>query len=306
MIPVIVARGKNLPEAYENSLIELYRSGERIKTQYDKPEDPASIDATANITIEEPESDPMIYKVFPGGIEDLREYVMELQGAKDHWVKCMNDPEDKRWDYTYHQRLADWGTFYTLVGASPDTKRCKRDYQWRYDENSQGINQFKIMVQKLAEAPYTRRAQAVTWMPFMDNEVYDPPCLQSIWCRLTDEPDGTLALNTNIRFRSNDAWGAAFMNMFGLTHLIRSEIANPVEKELSRPVKLGRLNWQADSFHVYGKDIDALVQRVIKNFRPFEEKVYSFHDPDIQEIWNESTAKIKEKIQKYDEEHKER
>jgi thymidylate synthase len=213
---------------------------------------------------------------------------MELQGAKDHWVKNMNDPEDKRWEYTYHQRLAAWGTWKESNKIVSITRP---------------VNQFKAMVEKLIEAPYTRRAQAVTWMPFMDNKVYDPPCLQSIWCRLTEEPNSTLALNTNIRFRSNDAWGAAFMNMFGLTMLIRSEIANPVEEGLGKPVKLGRINWQADSYHVYGKDIKALVQRVINNFKPLTEKVYYFYSPEVQEIWKEASSKIKDKIRKYDEEH---
>jgi len=29
----------------------------------------------------------MIHKAFPGGIDDLKEYVMELKGFKDDWVK---------------------------------------------------------------------------------------------------------------------------------------------------------------------------------------------------------------------------
>ena len=64
-----------------------------------------------NITIEEPETDPMIHHAFPGGIEDLKEYVLELKGFKDHWVKNMNDPKDTRWEYTYHGRLAEYGSW---------------------------------------------------------------------------------------------------------------------------------------------------------------------------------------------------
>ena len=301
MIPVLHVVGKNLPETYERSVLELYRSGERIKTQYDNPNDPPSIDATMNITVEEPESDPMIYKLFPGGIEDLREYVMELQGAKDHWVKCINDSKDTRWEYTYHQRLADWGTYYT---RDIDGIRHKRNHRGVYDESAYGVNQLETMVRKLTEAPYTRRAQAITWMPFLDNEVYDPPCLQSIWCRLTEEEDATLALNTNIRFRSNDAWGAAFMNMFGITMMIRDRIANPIQKQLNRKVKMGRLNWQADSYHIYGKDRQQFVELVIKSDRDFEDSVYNFHDKIIQDIWNETEEKVRKKIELYDKEHK--
>ena len=86
-IPVLHVKGRTLAESYEKALIELYHNGCRFKTQYDKPEDPKSIDATMNITIEEPLTDPMIHKAFCGGISDLREYVFELMGYKDQWIK---------------------------------------------------------------------------------------------------------------------------------------------------------------------------------------------------------------------------
>jgi hypothetical protein len=89
-IPVIAISQKTLAEAYEAALIAVYEKGTRFKTQYDKPDDPESMDCTINITIEEPETDPMIHMAFPGGIEDLKEYVMELKGFKDHWTKNMN------------------------------------------------------------------------------------------------------------------------------------------------------------------------------------------------------------------------
>ncbi|NLB56250.1 MAG: hypothetical protein GX811_10900, partial [Lentisphaerae bacterium] len=105
-IPVIHVTGESLAEAYEKALVSLYNNGLKIKTQYDKPGDPPSMDCTMNITVLNPKQDPLIHKAFPGGIEDLREYVMEVQGAKDHWTKNMNDPDDTRWEYTYHGRLA--------------------------------------------------------------------------------------------------------------------------------------------------------------------------------------------------------
>jgi thymidylate synthase len=289
MIPIVIAKGKTLPEAYENSLIELYKHGKRAKTQYDGVDEPPSIDATANITIEEPETEPSIYKLFPGGVEDLREYVMELQGAKDHWCKNMDDPKDTRWEYTYHQRLTKWGTW-------------KESAQQIAPIGS--INQIERMVEKLVEAPYTRRAQAITWMPFMDNNVDDPPCLQSIWCRMTDEKK-CWALNINIRFRSNDAWGAAFMNMFGLTRFIRSNIITPIERAVGMTIKMGRINWQADSYHIYGKNIEDFENRFIKRYNPFtfEDRVWSIQDPDVKGSWDEAEKKILDKIAKFDAEH---
>ena len=100
-IPVLTVQGASIAEAYESALIALHAHGFRMRTQYDKPGDPESIDATMNITIDSPFADPMIHKAFPGGIEELREYVMELLGKKDHWVKNLDDSDDTRWEYTY-------------------------------------------------------------------------------------------------------------------------------------------------------------------------------------------------------------
>ncbi len=77
-IPVLSVTEQTLAQAYEKALISLYQNGLRIKTQYDNPENPPSIDATMDITIFEPEAEPMIHRAFPAGIEDLKEYVVEL------------------------------------------------------------------------------------------------------------------------------------------------------------------------------------------------------------------------------------
>ena len=108
-IPVLTVCERTLAQAYEKALIALYERGIAFRTQYDKPGDPPSLDCTLNMTVLDPLADPMIHKAFPGGIEDLREYVMEVQGVKDHWVKNLNDPTDTRWEYTYHSRLQNYG-----------------------------------------------------------------------------------------------------------------------------------------------------------------------------------------------------
>ncbi len=82
-IPVLHVEADTLAMAYEKALIALYKHGVDFATQYDKPGDPPSLDATMNITVLDPLADPMIHKAFPGGIGDLREYVMEVKGAKD-------------------------------------------------------------------------------------------------------------------------------------------------------------------------------------------------------------------------------
>lgn len=285
-IPVISIQGRSLAESYEKALIALHENGIPFKTQYDKPGAPPSLDCTMNMTILEPMADPMIHKAFPGGIEDLHEYVMEIQGIKDTWVKNMNDPSDTRWEYTYHGRLQAYG-------------------QWRERKvhGSQAVGPFVVdqvssVIDKLASQPFTRQAQMITWMPNIDLDCYDPPCLQSLWYRILDDEDGTGWLNCNIRFRSNDAWGANFMNMFGFTLFNRDVIAAGVARRTGRRIELGRLNWQADSFHIYGKDIETANQRLFARIPTtrFEDRVYNFHDPDIKEIYLEAEAPIREKI----------
>jgi thymidylate synthase len=293
-IPVLHVEGTSLARAYEKALVTLYQEGVHLRTQYDKPGDPESIDATMNITILEPWSDPMIHKAFPGGIEDLREYVMELRGAKDHWMKNMNDPEDTRWEYTYHWRLHDYGS-------------------WKEGSSAKGIqktvgpfriNQIEAVIEKLSTQPYTRQAQMVTWMPNIDLTCYDPPCLQSLYYRIVEDDDQTWYLNCNVRFRSNDAWGASFMNMFGFIHFNRKIIVGELSKKTARKVELGRMNWQADSYHIYGKDREDFENRFLtKVSEPFEGRVFNFFEPMIQDIYREAEEVVKEKIVTYDSQH---
>jgi len=299
-IPVIAVERKSLAEAYEAALIALYEKGIRIKTQYDKPGDPESIDCTMNITILEPETDPMIHKAFPGGIEDLREYVMELKGFKDSWVKNMNDPRDTRWEYTYHGRLAGYGSWNEL--RDPD------DPESQFQAGGFCIDQIQLVIDKLVNQPFTRQAQMITWMPNLDPQVYDPPCLQSIWYRILEDSKGHWWLGTNVRFRSNDAWGANFMNMFGLVQFTREVIANPIAEKSGRKVHLGRMNWQADSFHIYGKDIAAARGMLFDRLKTmhFSERTYDFHDPFIQEMYHGAEPAILRKIENYRQSHESR
>ena len=289
-IPVLSVSGTTLAEAYERALVALYKNGIPFKTQYDKPDDPLSIDSTMNITILEPLSDPMIHRAFPGGIEDLKEYVMELMGLKDHWVKNINDPNDTRWEYTYHGRLAAYGAWRELVDG---TSRQKGFFS---------INQIETVIDKLSKQPYTRQAQMITWMPNLDFECFDPPCLQSLWYRIIEDEAGTWWLNCNVRFRSNDAWGASFMNMFGFIQFNKQIIAAGVSQKSGRQVKLGRLNWQADSYHIYGKDILTAKQLLFDRIDsiPFEERTFNFGDDFISEMYNSAEAAILEKIKNYD------
>jgi len=292
-IPVITVTGRSLAEAFELALVSLYNKGTRFRTQYDKPGDPESIDCTMNITIEEPESEPMIHMAFPGGIEQLKEYELELKGFKDHWVKNANDPNDTRWEYTYHGRLEKYGVWMEKMDGKPTEMGPFK------------VNQIETVINKLVSQPFTRQAQMITWMPNLDAECYDPPCLQSLWYRILEDEEGVFWLNCNIRFRSNDAWGASFMNMFGFIRFNREVIANEVARRTGRTVKLGRLNWQADSYHIYGKDIQQAKEMLFDRIGEMclEERTYNFSDEFIREMYDSAENDILMKIREYDLSH---
>lgn len=272
-IPVLTAKGKGIAEAWENSLILLNKKGCDIKTMYDKPEDPPSKDATMMITILNPLAEPMIHKDFPGGMEDLQEYVMEVvEGIKNHLVRDPNDPNDTRWEYTYNERL----------------------FAYKVPGLDKIYDQIEIIAKKLADTPYSRRAQAITWKVWEDNECYDPACLQSIWCRLTQERN-VFYLSTNVRFRSNDAYKAAFMNMFALVQL-QKKIADRISELSGKKVKLGRYVHMVDSYHIYGSYFNEFKERFLEglNRRSFEERTYRFED--VKEIMEEARPAILEKV----------
>jgi thymidylate synthase len=279
--PVLHVEADCIARAWEESLVLLYKRGGEIKTQYDKPDDPPSKDATMLITITDPLKEPMIHKDFPGGPEDLQEYVMEVcEGIKDHLVRDTRDPSDTRWEYTYHQRLFA----YRVPTLSP-------------------FDQIETLCRKLAKTPYTRRAQAVTWMVWEDNDCYDPACMQSIWCRIVEDsqsqgiekpkneaPDSsapdprlldfsTPRLCMNVRFRSNDAYKAAFMNIFALVQL-QQKIANRVSELLGRAVAVGRYCHLADSYHLYGSYFQEFESRFLTALqkRTFEQRTLRYQD----------------------------
>ena len=277
-IPVLYVEADCVARGWEQSLIELYRRGCRIRTQYDKEGDPASRDCTMILTILNPVGEPVIHKDFPGGPEELEEYVMEVcEGIKDHLIRNPEDASDTRWDYTYHQRLFAYGMNGTNDSGAP-------------------FDQIEAMCRALAETPYTRRAQAITWRVGEDNECFDPPCLQSIWCRITEEDEGRF-LNMNVRFRSNDAYKAAFMNIFALTRL-QKNMADRIAGLSGQPVRVGRYCHMADSYHIYGSSFHEFEKRFLGALekRSFEERTIRYED--VRETMEEARPAILEKAKK--------
>jgi thymidylate synthase len=253
-IPVLKVEGDTIPEVWERAVLACWEKGVGVKTEYDKPGDPPSRDCSMVMVVRDPLGEPRIHRAFPGGLEDLEIYRLEVvDGLHDHWIK----PEEGKWSYTYHQRL------------------------YSYDYAGERIDQIEYAIAKLAEAAHTRRAQAITWNVKTDRIVTDPPCLQRLWFRLTDNGEGGQTLNVNAHWRSRDAYKAAFMNLFALTDLARA-VAEKLGERTGRPVALGRYAEFVDSFHIYGSyfsQFEGFLKTV--RTRRFEDRVWnsSFAEP---------------------------
>jgi thymidylate synthase len=246
-IPVISIAADCLPEAWEKAVLAVWDKGLEIRTQYDKPGDPPSKDATVIVTISDPFSEPRIHKNFPGGPEELEGYRLEVvNGIHDHWI----DPAAGKWTYTYHERLFAYCPVEN-IRQSNSPKPFRK------------VNQIQHIIDCLSQAGHSRRAQAITWMPTADPGTDDPPCLQRIWCRLVTNEAGELSLNMNTHWRSRDLYKAWFMNVYALTDLQRI-IAQKISNKRDEPVRVGRYVDISDSLHIYGSYIDEVAAEVEK------------------------------------------
>ena len=235
-VPVLYVCGENVPEAWEKALLAVWEHGVEVRTEYDSPDDPPSLDATVVVQVRHPLSEPRIHKNFPAGPAELEVYRQEvIEGIHDHWI----DPQAGKWTYTYHQRLFAYSPVTTTTttpapGSAPEP-----------------VDQVDWMIEKLAQVPHSRRAQAITWIPTADPQTADPPCLQRLWARLLTDRRGGYVLNFNTHWRSRDLYKAWFMNVYALTDLQRL-VGERLSERLGCPVSCGRYVDITDSLHIYG------------------------------------------------------
>ncbi len=259
-LPVVHVEAQTLPEAWEKAVVETWERGAQMRTQYDAPKDPASRDAICVIAVAEPMSEPRIHRAMPGGLRDLIVYVEEVvNGVHDHWI----DPEHGKWQYTYHERLAA----YSVPGIAKP------------------IDQLEYIVDALAEVDYTRRAQAVVWKAWDDAGIDHPACLQRLWARVVD---GKLCMNAHMR--SNDAFKAAFMNMYAFTAL-QAELARKLSEKTGREIGVGQYTHIADSFHIYGSyfaDFEGFLRTLEQ--RTWEQR--TFVTADVQDMLDEARQEV--------------
>jgi len=269
-IPVLAVSGETIPEAWEKAVLAVYDEGVEIKTEYDKPGDPPSLDATGIVVVENPFREPRIHKNFPGGPTDLEVYRQEvIEGIHDHWI----NPKEGKWTYTYHQRLRAYKAVEDLTNPDESGFAPRDQIEW--------------MCQKLSRSPISRRAQATTWIPHADPDTDDPPCLQRVWARILLNEEGEKVLNLNTHWRSRDLYRAWFMNVFAITDLQRL-MAERISELAGEEIKVGRYVDISDSLHIYGSYRNEELEAEIRKMRtsPYTERAW---DSSILELMFQET-----------------
>lgn len=207
--PFIVVRGRCIAEVWEMSVEAVYRNGFETDTEYGC----RAKESTLLMIVEDPFSEPRIH---PGDVYaavGLKSYIREvLEGSLDSMIAT------GKLAYTYHERLFRYGP--------------------------EGINQIDLIVEKLHKTPYTRRAQAITWMPSKDLTLDSPPCLQRLWFKVYGD---SLVLQSE--WRSRDLFRAAHMNMLAMT-----ELQKMVADKLG--LKVGAYFDFSNSAHIYDKSYE--------------------------------------------------
>ncbi|MHC4482810.1 MAG: thymidylate synthase [Planctomycetota bacterium] len=275
-IPMISITADCLPEAWEKAVLAVWDKGLEVMTQYDKPDEPPSKDATVIVTITKPLSEPRIHKNFPGGPAELEAYRQEVvNGIHDHWI----DPAAGKWTYTYHERLFAYCPVQDIRDAG-SVRPFKK------------VDQIQYIIDCLSQAGHSRRAQATTWMPTADPKTDDPPCLQRIWCRLVANGADGLSLNMNTHWRSRDLYKAWFMNVYAFTDLQRI-IAEQTSKKINQPVTVGRYVDISDSLHIYGSYFDEVAKEVEKMRQsPFSGRAWESTHPAFETMTREAREKL--------------
>lgn len=265
-LPTLHIEAMTLAQGWEEAVCATWERGATIATQYDRPGDPPSRDASVLIAVADPFAEPRIHRAMPGGFYELEVYRQEVvDGIHDHWI----DPAAGKWQYTYHERLAA----YSVPGLP------------------QPLNQLDYVVDTLTRAPHSRRAQAVIWKAWDDAGIEHPACLQRLWFRIFDD-----RLVMSAHMRSNDAFKAAFMNMYAFTDLQRA-VAERISERVDRAITPGQYNHVVDSFHIYGSyfaEFEGFLKSV--SARTWEQRTY--RTEDVQPMIDEARVKLREALER--------
>jgi thymidylate synthase len=219
---MLVIRAPSIGRAHELIVEKIFDQGNPMVTE--DFERCLELKEQSNIFLANPFAEPMISKK-----SDAK------KGYMSFYTEQLLEGTSNEFEYTYHDRL----------------------FHFPVQGYENGFDQIDWMVKKLIEDPSSRRVQATTWIPGVDNFSRDPPCLQRIQCFLREDDYGVERLNMLANFRSNDMIEGANNNMYALVHLQKKKIADPLS------VEIGWYSHTSDSSHGYiKKHLNSLIRMI--------------------------------------------
>jgi len=214
-------RARTIAEAWEKAILACWGEGIEVPTEYgEKSKEILGL----LIVVEEPFGEPRVHRgdLHTAVRGSLKEYIEEvLEGTLDWAVR------EGKIHYTYHERLFSYPP---------------------------KVDQINYIIEKLSKVRFSRRAQAITWIPEKDMWVESPPCLQRVWCTVRENK---LVMHTS--WRSRDIFRAMHMNMLAMTELQR-KIANKLGVEVGSYLDF------SNSAHIYERSYND-VERFINVLR---------------------------------------
>lgn len=245
-IPTLHIVADSIPQAYFRAMKAVWEKGMAIRTEYDRKDDsgeyidPPGRDARVLIEVRDPFRQP---RFPPVSFCEIGVYIAEIMGLKDYRVLPMDKLKEAirgeftstEWPYTYHQRLFD----------HPDV-------------DGGTVNQIELLLDRIAQTPFSRRGVATTSVPNVDPFLKeDVPCLREIQLRCPEDANGVLVANLSTAWRSRDLYKAWPDNVIGITFL-QAWMARQLEQRTGRKVRVGSYADYSFSMHIYGQDFAAV------------------------------------------------
>jgi thymidylate synthase len=119
-----------------------------------------------------------------------------------------------------------------------------------------GYNQIAEIIEKLTESPTNRRALAITWVPEIDGDAVEPPCLQFTHFLIRrgvvdhGQDPNVWYLSGRFPFRSHDMLSGYPANAIGLLGLMQY-VATQVQENIFAEIRIGSLITWSSSAHIY-------------------------------------------------------
>lgn len=134
-----------------------------------------------------------------------------------------------------------------MLEAYADTLLTIENKGFTYTYGERLGDQIKLIIERLKSNKNTRRATATTWIPSIDLNSEEVPCMILIDFKLREQLELTAV------FRSHDFYGAYPYNLYALSKLLKY-VANAID------VETGSITILSISAHIYMTDYESVMR----------------------------------------------